>query len=56
MLYVISNDAPLFDLWLINMRHFPPYARPIEQGINRDALSYRIQGVRDVPLKYVHTL
>ncbi|KAE8167887.1 hypothetical protein BDV40DRAFT_295008 [Aspergillus tamarii] len=45
----VVNDAPLFDLWLINMRHFPPYARPIEQGINRDALSYRIQGVRDVP-------
>ncbi|KAE8133836.1 hypothetical protein BDV38DRAFT_286457 [Aspergillus pseudotamarii] len=45
----VESDAPLFDLWLVNMRHFPPYARRIQQGINRNALSYSVQGVSDVP-------
>ncbi|GAB1205119.1 hypothetical protein APSETT445_003789 [Aspergillus pseudonomiae] len=51
-----STDNPSFDLWLVNMRHFPNYARRIDQGINRDAQSYRVQGVSGVPAKYVHVL
>lgn len=38
------------------MRHFEPYARQIGQGINRDAQTYRVQGVSGVPPKYVHVL
>ncbi|OGM49658.1 hypothetical protein ABOM_001818 [Aspergillus bombycis] len=45
----VNTDDLSFDLWLVNMRHFPNYARRIDQGINRDAQSYRVQGVSGVP-------
>ncbi|KAB8219431.1 hypothetical protein BDV33DRAFT_204344 [Aspergillus novoparasiticus] len=45
----VDTDQPTFDLWLVNMRHFEPYARQIGQGINRDAHAYRVQGVNGVP-------
>ncbi|KOC10298.1 hypothetical protein AFLA70_171g002260 [Aspergillus flavus AF70] len=45
----VDTDQPTFDLWLVNMRHFAPYARQIGQGINRDAQTYRVQGVSGVP-------
>ncbi|KAE8375714.1 Ser-Thr-rich glycosyl-phosphatidyl-inositol-anchored membrane family-domain-containing protein [Aspergillus bertholletiae] len=46
----VDTDPLSFDLWLVNMAHWPNYAKMIARGIKRDDRSYPIRGVPDVPL------